>query len=95
MKDARAERAPWFVYMVRCRDDSLYTGIAKDVDARIAQHNGGRDGARYTRGRGPVRLVYCEPAASRGEASRREAQIKRLSRTAKLALAGLDTQGVS
>lgn len=79
--------AAWFVYIVECRDGSLYTGIAKDVAARIAQHNGGRGGARYTRGRGPVRLVYCEPAASRSAASRREAAIKRMPRAAKLSLA--------
>ncbi len=81
--------AAWFVYMVECRDGSLYTGIAKDVAARIAQHNSSRGGARYTRGRGPVRLVYREPAASRSAASRREAEIKRMSRAAKLALAGV------
>ena len=80
------ESADWYVYIVECRDATLYTGIARDVTARLAQHNGGRSGARYTRGRGPVRLVYCEAAASRSAASRREAQIKRLSRASKLAL---------
>lgn len=82
--------ADWFVYIVQCRDGTLYTGIAKDVAARLAQHNGGRGGARYTRGRRPVSLIYCEAADSRSAASRREAQIKRLPRAAKLALADAD-----
>ena len=51
--------AAWFVYVVRCRDGTLYTGIARDVVARIAKHNEGK-GARYTRGRGPVRLLHKE-----------------------------------
>lgn len=86
--DMRNEKVSgWFVYIVECRDGSLYTGIAKDVEARIAQHNGGPGGARYTRGRGPVRLIYREAAATRGDATRREAEIKRLPRAAKLALA--------
>ena len=75
----------WFVYMVRCADDSLYTGIAVDVAARIETHNAGK-GARYTRSRLPVRLVHREHAANRSAASQREHQLKRLSRTAKLAL---------
>lgn len=79
--------ADWSVYIVQCRDGTLYTGIAKDVATRVAQHNGARGGARYTRGRRPVRLIYCEAATSRSAASRREAGIKRLPRAAKLALA--------
>ena len=75
----------WFVYMVRCRDGSLYTGIARDVGARIAKHNQGL-GARYTRGRGPVALVHVERKRSQGSALRREAAIKALPRKAKLAL---------
>jgi len=77
----------WFVYMVRCRDGSLYTGIARDVGARISQHNRGI-GARYTRGRGPVALVHVEGKRSRGSALRREAALKALSRKAKMAIAG-------
>jgi putative endonuclease len=72
----------WWVYIVRCSDRSLYTGIATDVDRRVAQHNEGK-GARYTRGRRPVSLVYCETQDSRSAASRREAEIKSLSRAAK------------
>jgi putative endonuclease len=79
----------WHVYMVRCADGTLYTGVALDVRRRIAQHNGAeRGGARYTRGRRPVRLVYRERRRSRSDALRREAAIKRLPRTAKEALAG-------
>ena len=81
-----AENA-WQVYIVRCADGSLYTGIARDVARRVAEHNGeGRLGASYTRARRPVRLVYQEPAADRSAASRREYQIKQLSRAEKLAL---------
>jgi uncharacterized protein (TIGR02453 family) len=72
----------WYVYVARCRDDSLYTGITTDPARREAAHNAGR-GAAYTRSRRPVRLVHLEPAAGRGEALRRELAIKRLTRTAK------------
>ena len=73
--------------MLRCADGSLYTGITTDVIRRVAEHNGrGAIGARYTRSRRPVQLVHVEPAATRAEASRREAAIKRLDRARKLAL---------
>jgi putative endonuclease len=77
----------WFVYVVRCRDGTLYTGISRDVDERLAKHNAGK-GARYTRGRGPVALLHTERKSSQGAALRREAAIKALPRTQKLALAG-------
>jgi predicted GIY-YIG superfamily endonuclease len=77
--------AAWFVYVVRCRDGSLYTGVSTDVEARVAAHNGGR-GARYTRGRGPVALVHLENKRSQGAALRREAAIKALPRAKKLTL---------
>ncbi len=73
---------PWAVYLVRCADGSLYTGVATDVARRVAEHNSGR-GARYTRARGPVTLLHQEPAADRSAALRREAAIKRLSRPLK------------
>lgn len=77
----------WFVYVLRCADGSLYTGIARDVERRVAEHNANdRLAARYTRVRRPVQLVYRESAASRAAASRREAAIKRLSRKEKEAL---------
>jgi len=75
----------WVVYMLRCRDGSLYTGITNDLSERLAAHRAGR-GARYTRARLPVRLVYREARATQGSALRREAAIKRLPRAAKLAL---------
>jgi putative endonuclease len=74
-----------FVYIVRCADDTLYTGYARDPEAREKAHNGGR-GARYTAGRRPVTLVYCESFASVGDALRRERQVKRLPRAQKEAL---------
>jgi uncharacterized protein (TIGR02453 family) len=72
----------WFVYVARCGDDSLYTGITTDPSRREAAHNTGR-GAAYTRARAPVRLVHLEPAPDRGAALRRELAIKRLSRAGK------------
>ncbi|MFW2439847.1 MAG: GIY-YIG nuclease family protein [Arenicellales bacterium] len=66
------------VYIVQCADNSLYTGITNNVEARISQHNLGK-GAKYTRSRSPVRLVYTECAGNKGEALRREIQIKKLS----------------
>lgn len=80
----------WHVYIVRCADQTLYTGVARDLDARITQHNAGR-GAKYTRGRGPVELVYCERVADRSAALRREIQIKRLEAAAKRKLIDRET----
>jgi predicted GIY-YIG superfamily endonuclease len=71
-----------YVYIVRCADDTLYTGWTTDLDRRIAQHNAGR-GAAYTRQRGPVTLVYREEWPDRGAAMRREAAIKKLDRPRK------------
>ena len=77
----------WRVYIVRCADDSLYTGIARDLDRRIAEHNADNGpGASYTRSRRPVTLVYQEEAADRSAASKREYRIKQLTRAEKLAL---------
>lgn len=76
----------WFVYLLRCADNSLYTGITTDLNRRLAEHNGengSMKGARYTRSRRPVCLVYSEILASRASASQREYAIKQLSRTAK------------
>ena len=73
--------------MLRCADGSLYTGITTDLVRRTAEHNGdGPAGARYTRSRRPVLLVYREAANNRSDASQREAAIKRLDRACKLAL---------
>jgi len=76
----------WYVYIVRCADRTLYTGVARDLGARIKVHNAGR-GAKYTRARLPVKLIYNEVVASRSAAQRREHEIKRLSRAEKRALA--------
>lgn len=71
----------WTVYILRCADGSLYTGIARDVARRVKEHNSnGRLAARYTRSRRPVVLVYREPAATRSAASQREYRIKRMAR---------------
>lgn len=76
---------PWHVYIVRCADASLYTGVAKDVAARIGEHNAG-GGAKYTRSRLPVELVYTEEAPDQSSALRREAAIKKLRANDKRAL---------
>jgi predicted GIY-YIG superfamily endonuclease len=77
--------APWFVYLLRCADGSLYTGIAKDVKRRCQQHNDGK-ASRYTRSRRPTKLVWHEVQPSRSSALKREAAIKAMTRRAKLAL---------
>jgi putative endonuclease len=75
---------PWNLYIVRCADGSLYTGIATDIERRMAEHNSDDTlGAKYTRGRRPVELVYSEHFDSRSDAARRESEIKRMKRTAK------------
>jgi len=74
----RAQPLPdWRVYLARCADGSLYTGIAIDVARRLAQHERG-NGARYTRGRGPLQLVAESPPLSRGQALRLEYRVKKL-----------------
>jgi UV DNA damage endonuclease len=75
----------WFVYLLRCGDGSLYTGITKDIIRRCEQHNAGT-ASRYTRSRLPVVLVYQEPQASQGLALKREATIKAMSRLEKESL---------
>lgn len=80
-------RQRWYIYVVRCADGSLYTGVARNLGLRIAAHNAGR-GAKYTRSRTPVNLLWSEWRMSQGAALRREHAIKQLSRAAKLSLAG-------
>jgi predicted GIY-YIG superfamily endonuclease len=75
-------RKEWTVYILRCADESLYTGIAKDVQTRVKQHNEGR-GATYTRTRLPVELLYQQKGFTRSEALIREAQIKAMPRSKK------------
>ena len=75
----------WFVYILRCGDGTLYTGITKDVSRRCQQHNAGT-ASRYTRSRRPVRLFYQEPHPSQSSALKREAAIKAMTRREKLAM---------
>ena len=77
--------AAYYVYILRCADGTLYTGITDDVERRVAAHNSGK-GAKYTRGRGPVVPVYREQCPDKPSALRREAAVKRLCRAEKLAL---------
>ena len=74
-----------FVYMLRCKDGSFYTGWTNDLEHRLAMHSSGR-GAKYTRGRGPLELVYSEELPDKEAALRRECAIKKLRREQKLAL---------
>lgn len=78
----KGRKREWSVYVLRCGDGTLYTGIAKDVDARIKQHGKGK-GAAYTRTHLPVELVYRENSLTRSQALIREAKIKRLPRPKK------------
>ena len=75
----------WHVYMVRCADDSLYTGCTNDLVKRVAAHNAGK-GARYTRSRGPVEVVWSVRVKDKSAALSREYRVKQLSREEKLAL---------
>ena len=72
----------WYLYILRCKDNTLYTGITTDVEKRLVAHCSGK-GAKYTRGRAPLELVYQESCGSHSNALKREAEIKKLPRTAK------------
>ena len=82
----------WIVYMLECGDKTLYTGITTNLDRRMAEHAAGK-GDRYTKGRGPFRLVYSETCVGRAEASRRETAIKLLDRTKKRQLCMVSSTG--
>src|SRR4051794_15794869 len=84
----------WFVYILRCRDGSLYTGITKDLSRRCKQHNAGV-ASRYTRCRLPTRLAFEEAQASQSAALKREAAIKAMTRPGKLALIRASVSGSS
>ena len=75
----------WHLYILRCRDGSLYTGITTDVEKRFEAHQAGR-GAKYTRGRGPLELVYRETCGDHSAALKRELEMKKLPRERKLRL---------
>jgi len=77
------EETPWFIYIIRCSDNTLYTGIAKNIEKRIEAHNTGNGGAKYTRTRRPVFPVYQETFSTRSEAAKREYQLKKMTRVEK------------
>lgn len=81
-----SEDKSWWLYILRCADDTLYTGIAVDVDKRFAAHEKGK-GAKYTRGRGPLKIIYREQCGSHSDALRRELAVKALTREQKEKLA--------
>lgn len=81
----------WFVYIMRCADGTLYTGITTDIARREQEHNSEKNGARYTRSRRPVVLVYSEEVENRSEASKREHAIKKLPLVGKMELTSRGT----
>ena len=86
----------WLVYILECRDDSLYCGITNNLEKRLKQHSGEiKGGAKYTRSHRPCTLVYKEESASRSEASQREAIIKNMSKDEKKALIKLGNENVN
>lgn len=76
----------WFVYMVRCADNTLYTGVTTDIERRLHEHNGSARGARYTRARRPVTMVWQEESENRAAACRREYEVRNFDRLKKLDL---------
>ena len=76
----------YFVYILKCSDDTLYTGITTDVERRVDEHNNSDKGAKYTKNRRPVELIYSEKSEDRSSASKREYAIKKLTRNEKKAL---------
>ena len=78
----------YYLYILQCADGTLYVGITTDLNRRVEEHNGSTLGAKYTRGRRPVELVFSRAFENRSEASREESRIKRLSRAQKLELIG-------
>ena len=85
IREVRALERKWFVYILNCADGTLYTGITNDIDRRIKAHNAGT-ASKYTRVRRPVSIVYSEEVETKGDALRRELQIKRLTRSEKMAI---------
>ncbi|MCE3233295.1 MAG: Excinuclease subunit domain protein [Rickettsiaceae bacterium] len=75
----------WFIYILQCADGTLYTGITTDVERRLSEHESGK-GAKYTRGRGPLKIIYTETHENRSAASVREAEIKSMDKNRKLLL---------
>jgi len=77
------------VYMLRCSDDTLYSGVTTDLERRVQEHNGSKKGAKYTKARQPVELVYSQIVGDRSEAQIKEAQLRKLSRKEKLLLVNI------
>jgi putative endonuclease len=86
MPDEGTQVSAWYVYILRCVDDTLYTGITTNLERRVDEHNSGKAGAKYTRSRRPVEIVYHETVNDRSQALKREYQIKRLSLQGKRSL---------
>ena len=84
----------WYLYILRCADDTLYTGITTDVEKRLEAHRTGK-GAKYTRGRAPLELVYRETCGSHSDALKRELEIKKLSRAEKQKLIAADRENAT
>ena len=82
-----ATDSSWLVYMLRCADNSLYTGVTTDLDRRVDEHNTSPRDAKYTRNRRPVFPVYCEQFETRSEAQKREREIKKFDKVTKEGLA--------
>ncbi|OIO07465.1 endonuclease [Candidatus Falkowbacteria bacterium CG_4_10_14_0_2_um_filter_41_15] len=80
----------YYLYILKCSDRTLYTGITTDLDRRLQEHNGAGPGAKYTNGRRPVKLMYSQEFTNRSEASKEEARIKKLPRRNKLAMIKLN-----
>jgi len=80
----------WTVYMLRCNDDTLYTGVCTDIERRLFEHNQSKRGAKYTRSRRPVTLLATRPFPDRSTACKEESRIKRLNRSQKIAWANQD-----
>ena len=74
----------YYLYILKCADKTLYTGITTDLGRRVAEHNGGKIGARYTRGRRPVKLVFSKKFKSRSAAMKEECRIKKMTRKEKV-----------
>lgn len=83
---SKKNKSDWFVYILECNDKTLYTGITNNLEKRLEQHNNGQEAAKYTRARRPVKCVYKEKQLDRSSATKREMEIKKLSRSEKLNL---------
>ena len=79
----KSEALPWYLYVVRCADDTLYAGVTTNLVRRLGEHNKGARGAKYTRSRRPVKLVYCESFPARSPAQIAESAFKKLTRAEK------------